>query len=92
MSSSNAAKLAGRVHTHEGALYNPLARVLAISVITHDGNADLSQLDLEHVCRQGLPPALQMKNLFTTESSLRIAGAEMLASCPGRTTHQGKNF
>ncbi|KAJ6184340.1 hypothetical protein N7519_005641 [Penicillium mononematosum] len=38
MSSSNAAKPAGRVHTHEGALYNPLARVLANDVITHDGH------------------------------------------------------
>ena len=32
------------------------------------GMTDLSCLDLEHVCRQALPPALQMKNLFGTES------------------------
>jgi hypothetical protein len=56
------------------------------------GMTDLSCLDLEHVCRQALPPALQMKNLFEPESLLRIAGAEVLASCPGRATrtiHQG---
>ncbi|KAJ6139392.1 hypothetical protein N7471_005878 [Penicillium samsonianum] len=46
------------IYTHEGVMYNPLAWALAIDEIMHDGPAHLSWLDLEHVCRQALPPAL----------------------------------
>ncbi|KAF5859719.1 hypothetical protein ETB97_002498 [Aspergillus alliaceus] len=73
---------AGGVYTHEGVLYNPLAWALAADALRHDGPGNITRIDTRKVCKQILPPYLELNDLLGTEALMLVALVEILAYFP----------
>ncbi|KAJ5392214.1 lipase [Penicillium cosmopolitanum] len=77
-----AGRVGGGFYTHEGVLYNPLAWVLALDAIAHDGPADLDRIDRDGVCGQMVAPELDLSDLLGTEALLVVAVLELALYTP----------
>ncbi|KAE8351390.1 hypothetical protein BDV28DRAFT_162414 [Aspergillus coremiiformis] len=75
-------KPAGGVYTHQGMLCNPLAWALALDALRHGGPGNITRIDIKKVCKQVVPPHLEMIDLLGTEALALVALSELLAYSP----------